>query len=432
MLRKKLLVNNAIYFCSNLRGRMSLNGAGLSASSLEGGGSQGFVSTSSLGGVKPLKRPKMMTLGFCLPSLAELSSSSAGSPDAEKQIPAVQVAPTLMKSSSSSSPPQLNSKRISDLSAVPSSSSSAVESANAVAKTYTKSYSAKPSDGIFNFSFRESKDNTTSPERTDTVVPASGFFNIRNSTLPSPLGLMIYELPLHDLLRDMLRFDIFFRAITWRFENLKDMNVRQLIASARESRQKYRENSEIICLDSFSEETKYGLTVDINRTMQKDEFFRRDSGKQTLERLILTFLTCNPDYQYSQGMTELVAITITALQSDKLCLQKSVNVNRIGLPDDVVLMIEDSRSIEADTYEIFVRLMRYLRFLYESSGEAILNQHWNLVHHVWLKTVDPVVYLNLSAAGIEPQLYLLRWYRLFFAREFQLQKVVQSLGFSVG
>ena len=40
-----------------------------------------------------------------------------------------------------------------------------------------------------------------------------------------------------------------------------------------------------------------------------------------------------------------------------------------------------------------------------------------------LKACDPTLHTRLAALGIEPQLYLLRWLRLFFGREFHLEDV---------
>jgi hypothetical protein len=358
-------------------------------------------------------RPKL-TLATCLPSLAELSDSERSPVMPETKLPSPHHT-------------KLPSENPVEVLCAPVITNTVVESANATAKTYTKSYTAGRTSGLFNFSL--GSDDAKQKEASNEMS-ASQWALTRDSTLASPLGNLIFDLKVHDLLSDLLKLNVKLRAITWRFEVLKDLKVRDIMKLYEESRKAYREASEIIDLDQFNEETQYGIRVDVDRTMQKDDFFKKSSGKDMIIRIVLTFLQKHTELGYSQGMTELIAICITALQNDKMNLHKfGINVNKMGLPEDVVLMIEDSRAIEADTYEIFVRLMRYLTFLYSSEGEAILNEHWNLVHHVWLKTFDPVVYLNLSASGIEPQLYLLRWYRLFFAREFKLEKLYKVWDF---
>lgn len=45
----------------------------------------------------------------------------------------------------------------------------------------------------------------------------------------------------------------------------------------------------------------------------------------------------------------------------------------------------------------------------------------NYIHHILLSTLDPVLYTYLNRQEVSPTLYLLRWYRLLFCREFHLE-----------
>jgi hypothetical protein len=124
-------------------------------------------------------------------------------------------------------------------------------------------------------------------------------------------------------------------------------------------------------------------------------------------------------------MTELIAVSIKAMQYDAQQLKaKSLLPSQLGLSDDIIQAFEDPQVLEADAYTIFFRIIHKVRFLYEASGEDILNEHWKKVHHIWLKSMDPLLYFHLMAAGIEPQLYLLRWYRLVFLREFSFENLL--------
>ena len=52
----------------------------------------------------------------------------------------------------------------------------------------------------------------------------------------------------------------------------------------------------------------------------------------------------------------------------------------------------------------------------------------NHIHHVLLKGFDYKLYHKLQQAHVLPQMYLLRWIRLLFAREFRLQQVFYIWG----
>jgi len=47
------------------------------------------------------------------------------------------------------------------------------------------------------------------------------------------------------------------------------------------------------------------------------------------------------------------------------------------------------------------------------------------VHHIFLKQLDPALYRHLESNSVEPQLYMLRWIRVLFTREFTLDQVLK-------
>ncbi len=55
----------------------------------------------------------------------------------------------------------------------------------------------------------------------------------------------------------------------------------------------------------------------------------------------------------------------------------------------------------------------------ESGTPSVLSVKLNSIHHVLLKAVDPPLYDHLQTHEVLPQLYLLRWIRVLFAREFE-------------
>lgn len=62
-------------------------------------------------------------------------------------------------------------------------------------------------------------------------------------------------------------------------------------------------------------------------------------------------------------------------------------------------------------------------FFCKSGDDGQMSSRFNKIHHQWLKFLDPNLYLALCSSGIEPQLYLLKWFRLLFLREFSFSQV---------
>ncbi|KAG1451729.1 hypothetical protein G6F56_008005 [Rhizopus delemar] len=108
----------------------------------------------------------------------------------------------------------------------------------------------------------------------------------------------------------------------------------------------------------------------------------------------------------------------------------------------------DSTYIEHDAYILFDKLMTYGKAWYEfneglpsssrikkdtssenipkPSESARLNpivMICHRIHHEHLRKADPVLYKHLQDFGIEPQLYGLRWIRLLFGREFEMNEL---------
>ncbi|KAF8821079.1 TBC domain-containing protein [Cardiosporidium cionae] len=151
----------------------------------------------------------------------------------------------------------------------------------------------------------------------------------------------------------------------------------------------------------------------------------------------------NPKISYKQGMNELLGMFVLICYRDRYIGRKA---------DSVCGNLCSVDDIEADAYTLFARLMDLgmkdmfitpdaskdlakLRndpldlasanptLYFEGSQLAVSSPILRLSFHIFnevLQHVEPQLYQHLRSLNLEPQLYLLRWIRLLFSREFHL------------
>ncbi|KAH7170479.1 rab-GTPase-TBC domain-containing protein [Dactylonectria macrodidyma] len=186
-------------------------------------------------------------------------------------------------------------------------------------------------------------------------------------------------------------------------------------------------------------------------TVRQDEIIRAEI-KQDVQRLPdeasyhqphtqamiidILFMYCkiNPERGgYRQGMHELLAPMVYAIQEDALDI---ATVSSDVTLDDVFLNTLDATFIEHDAFILFARVMEHAQFFYEikdspsdsTSGLKISEQSSTIVerskfiHEVCLHKVDPELATHLTNIEILPQIFLIRWVRLLFSREFPFEQ----------
>ncbi|KAG5963581.1 hypothetical protein E4U57_006138 [Claviceps arundinis] len=165
-----------------------------------------------------------------------------------------------------------------------------------------------------------------------------------------------------------------------------------------------------------------------------DEANYHEQGVQGMILDIL-FIYCksNPERGgYRQGMHELLAPIVYTLQEDSI---DRGAVDTSSEVDQSMLDVLDSAFIEHDAYTLFSRLMAHAQSFYEvTEGElhprhaarptshreqrsAIVDRS-KYIHEVCLRKVDPELAAHLSNVEILPQIFIIRWVRLLFSREF--------------
>lgn len=108
-------------------------------------------------------------------------------------------------------------------------------------------------------------------------------------------------------------------------------------------------------------------------------------------------------------MHELAAIVYYAVQLDSLQFYTN----------------QQSRYIEHDVYTIFFRIMIQAKQSFEIDNSNNVVQSCQRMHYRYLKTVDKELSSHLESLGIEPRLYGIKWLRLLFSREFDLESTVK-------
>ena len=105
----------------------------------------------------------------------------------------------------------------------------------------------------------------------------------------------------------------------------------------------------------------------------------------------------------------------------------------------------NAEYIEADAFMLLMKIMKRVYSLYapsissvdmlgkklrRMSGGGVLMTKLAKIQNVVLKNFDNELWLHLHSRGIEPHMYLIRWKRLIFAREYefiQLQTLWDAL-----
>ncbi|KAJ7109299.1 rab-GTPase-TBC domain-containing protein [Mycena epipterygia] len=197
-----------------------------------------------------------------------------------------------------------------------------------------------------------------------------------------------------------------------------------------------------------SVELRKTILQDVERTFPEIAFFREPEVQLQLTNILFVYSTVtNPSVGYRQGMHELLAPLYYAVDYDS-------TEEHAELVNDPVLQEFSSRTwVAADAWALFEALMRGGSRWYEwqEPPAASRTNHSPFATHVnipagpvdvkpyitpvvedcnriqsnLLRTTDPLLWKHMQAAGIEPQIYGIRWLRLLYTREFDLRSAMK-------
>ncbi|TRX90800.1 hypothetical protein FHL15_008379 [Xylaria flabelliformis] len=184
------------------------------------------------------------------------------------------------------------------------------------------------------------------------------------------------------------------------------------------------------------------LRAEIVQDVQRlpDEPFYHQPHIQTLITDVL-FIYCklNPDVGgYRQGMHELLAPIVYVVEQDAI---DPADASSDASNDLRMVEMLDASFVEHDSFALFSKVMDSAKVFYEtseSSGNNTGNAAFDMqsarssivekseyIHDVCLYKVDPELSAHLKTIEVLPQVFLIRWIRLLFSREFPFDQMLR-------
>ncbi|KAI9669250.1 MAG: hypothetical protein M1829_005127 [Trizodia sp. TS-e1964] len=178
---------------------------------------------------------------------------------------------------------------------------------------------------------------------------------------------------------------------------------------------------------------------DVERCLPENDFFRKPTIQKMLLDILFIYCKLNPDIGYRQGMHELLAPFILVIESDAI---DSSTVGDASLDESSLLMdMLNEKFIEHDSFTLFSLIMQNAKSFYElsspvrkgSGGEngvqsprasTPIVERSEQIHKGLLAKVDPELSSQLQEMEVLPQVFLIRWIRLLFGREFHFDDLL--------
>ncbi|QIW96049.1 hypothetical protein AMS68_001567 [Peltaster fructicola] len=167
------------------------------------------------------------------------------------------------------------------------------------------------------------------------------------------------------------------------------------------------------------------IRQDIERCMPGISFFQDAATQKMLTDILFVFCKLNPDLSYRQGMHELVAPILWVVEHDAADLGHS---SKLMGEDALMCNIISTEYIEHDTFALFSQVMQNSKKFYEQTSHTALENplvsRSQRIASTLLAQVDPRLSSYLESSGIVPQIFMIRWIRLLFGREFDFTAVL--------
>ena len=197
-----------------------------------------------------------------------------------------------------------------------------------------------------------------------------------------------------------------------------------------------------------TQEVRKTIVLDLERLHPGDEFYSSPDIQAALLDILTVWSLENPSVGYRQGMHELASLVLRQRASDVAGLGHEWGA-RASPPREPVVDGAPELSatyVEHDAYAMFSAMLgptraaratapeettpiRVVAFFEDAPGKGGFDQSEvrGACDRVFaaLGAVDPPLKQHLERLGIEPQLFLLRWFRVLFSREFHLDDVMR-------
>ncbi|KAJ5294404.1 hypothetical protein PENANT_c006G11196 [Penicillium antarcticum] len=175
------------------------------------------------------------------------------------------------------------------------------------------------------------------------------------------------------------------------------------------------------------------ILQDVDRCLQENFFFQEPATKSKLTDALFVYSKLNPDVGYRQGMHELLAPILWAVDRDSVKLQPGKSGSTNDKNEELMLQLLDPQFVEHDSFTLFLSVMQTARIYYEHSETRSANGQAEVIpivdrcqylHKEALMIIDHELAEHLEAVDVLPQIFLTRWMRLLFGREFPFDDVL--------
>ncbi|EFC47553.1 rabGTPase-activating protein, partial [Naegleria gruberi] len=144
------------------------------------------------------------------------------------------------------------------------------------------------------------------------------------------------------------------------------------------------------------------IVQDLKRLYPEYPFFRTEEIQNYLKRMLFIWSKENDDISYRQGMHELLSPILLVVYRDAQDISKYEYMMTEEEDQKLKLIL----NLKIDAYDLPIFKIS------------------NRIQYLLLEKKDPELYRHLIKMAIEPQIYLLRWVRLLFGREFHIDDAI--------
>ena len=170
--------------------------------------------------------------------------------------------------------------------------------------------------------------------------------------------------------------------------------------------------------------------------MPDNDYFRDPATQKILVDILFIFCKLNRDIGYRQGMHEVLAPIFWVVAQDAV---EPRNPDTRPFDDssrnDLALECLSLEHVEHDTFTLFGIIMQTVKTFYElgSNDQPTMTvvptnspivERSKRIHEIFLYQADPELAEHLTAIEVLPQIFLIRWIRLLFGREFPFEDVL--------
>ncbi|KAK0722744.1 rab-GTPase-TBC domain-containing protein [Lasiosphaeria miniovina] len=166
------------------------------------------------------------------------------------------------------------------------------------------------------------------------------------------------------------------------------------------------------------------------RRLPDEPFYHQDAIQTMILDILFLYCKLHPAVGgYRQGMHELLAPIVYVVAQDAI---DSADAAADELADATMVEMLDSSFIEHDAYALFSTVMASASDFYEVGSDTASTAHdkntivekSEYIHEVALMKIDQELATHLRNIEVLPQIFLIRWIRLLFGREFPFDQLL--------